>query len=277
MKIETFEDFPTLPTIYYKLVDALSNTSTTIRDLSNLISTDISLSIKLLKIVNSSLYGLNTKVNSIDNAIFHMGFRELKNIILSTKIIEVFSNMNSNSNLDLIEFWKHSIAVGTISRTLAQEFGQKNLDEYLLSGITHDIGKLLLFKILDNDYSIVFSVMNKEKMTLIEAENKVLGTNHQEIGLKLAEKWNLDKNILDVIRYHNEGLITTNYEQLVAIVHISNILAKLLEYGNSGNTIINQPNHLIWRRLDLTSFNKNKLLMKIKTDYNQAKEILILN
>ena len=276
-KIENFDDFPTLPTIYYKLVDALSNTSTTIKDLSNLVSTDIALSFKLLKIVNSSIYGLSTKVNSIDKAIFHLGLRELKNIILSTKIIEVFSDINSNSKFDLVEFWKHSIAVGTISRIIAQELGQKNLDEYLLSGITHDIGKLVLIKILGSEYNVVFILMEKENISLLEAEQKILGITHQEIGLKLAESWNLDKNILNVIRYHNDGLIGSNYDQLVGVVHISNILAKLLNLGHSGCDRISQPNQLLWRRLDITRFDKNIIYDRIETDYEQAKEILIIN
>lgn len=276
-KIENFDDFPTLPTIYYKLVDALSNTSTTIKDLSNLVSTDIALSFKLLKIVNSSIYGLSTKVNSIDKAIFHLGFRELKNIILSTKIIEVFSDINSNSKFDLVEFWKHSIAVGTISRIIAQELGQKNLDEYLLSGITHDIGKLVLIKILGSEYNVVFILMEKDNISLLAAEQKILGITHQEIGLKLAESWNLDKNILNVIRYHNDGLIGSNYDQLVGVVHISNILAKLLNLGHSGCDRISQPNQLLWRRLDITRFDKNIIYDRIETDYEQAKEILIIN
>lgn len=276
-KIEKFDDFPTLPTIYYKLVDALSNTSTTIKDISLLISTDIALSFKLLKIVNSSIYGLSSKVNSIDKAIFHLGFRELKNIILSTKIIEVFSDLNSNSKFDIVEFWKHSIAVGTISRIIAQELGQKNLDEYLLSGITHDIGKLALFKILGSEYNVVFMLMEKENISIIEAEQRVLGTTHQDIGMKLAESWNLDINILNVIRYHNDGLINSNYDQLVGVVHISNILAKILNYGNSGCVKIEQPNHLLWRRINLTDFDLVSFYNKIKTDYEQAKDILIIN
>ncbi len=276
-KIENFDDFPTLPTIYYKLVDALSNTSTTIKDLSNLVSTDIALSFKLLKIVNSSIYGLSTKVNSIDKAIFHLGFRELKNIILSTKIIEVFSDINSNSKFDLVEFWKHSIAVGAISRIIAQELGQKNLDEYLLSGITHDIGKLVLIKILGSEYNVVFIIMEKEGISLLEAEHKVLGITHQEIGLRVAESWNLDQNILDVIRYHNDGLVGSNYDQLVGVVHVANILAKLLRLGHSGCDKISQPNQLLWRRLDITKFDKNSFYDRIKTDYEQANEILIIN
>lgn len=276
-KIENFDDFPTLPTIYYKLVDALSNTSTTIKNLSNLVSTDIALSFKLLKIVNSSIYGLSTKVNSIDKAIFHLGFRELKNIILSTKIIEVFSDVNSNSKFDLVEFWKHSIAVGTISRIIAQDLGQKNLDEYLLSGITHDIGKLVLIKILGSEYNIVFHIMEKENISLIEAELKVLGTSHQEVGLKLAESWNLDQNILNVIRYHNDGLVGSNYDQLVGVVHISNILAKMLRLGHSGCDFISQPSPLLWRRLEISNFDKESFYDRIKTDYEQANEILIIN
>lgn len=275
-KIQNFDDFPTLPTIYYKLVDALSNTSTTIKDLSNLISTDIALSVKLLKIVNSSIYGLSTKVSSIDKAIFHLGFRELKNIILSTKIIEVFSQIDANTRFDIVEFWKHSIGVGAISRVIGQKLGQKNLDEYLLAGITHDIGKLVLYKILGNEYNVVFILMSKENISLLEAEKRVLGITHQEIGLRLAENWNLDGNIKNVIRFHNDGLMDNSYDQLVAVVNVANSLAKVLEYGDSGCKNYSKPNPLIWRRLNITDFDKVEFYNQISTDYNQAKEILIL-
>ena len=119
--------------------------------------------------------------------------------------------------------------------------------------------------------------MEKETISLFEAEQKILGITHQEIGLKLAESWNLDKNILNVIRYHNDGLIGSNYDQLVGVVHISNILAKLLNLGHSGCDRISQPNQLLWRRLDITRFDKNIIYDRIETDYEQAKEILIIN
>jgi HD-like signal output (HDOD) protein len=275
-KIENVEEFPTLPTIYYKLVEALSDTSTTIKDVSNLVSTDIVLSIKLLKIVNSSIYSLNTKINSIDKAIFHLGFRELKNIILSTKIVEAFSDLYSTSKFDLVEFWKHSIAVGVISRIIANELRQKNLDEYFLSGITHDIGKLLIYKIVGSHYNKVFTLMEIERISLLEAEKKIYGFNHQEVGMRLAENWKLDTNIINVIGYHSEGLVGSNYNQLLGVIHISNILAKLMKFGNSGCNIIKQPNHLLWRRIDILNLDKASFVSKIKTDYEQAKEILII-
>lgn len=276
-KVENFDNFPTLPTIYYKLVDALSDNSTTIKDLSKLISTDISLSIKILRIVNSSIYGLSTKISSIDKAIFHIGFRELKNIILSTKIIEAFSDLYSTSKFDLVDFWKHSIAVGVISRIIAKNLGQKNLDEYLLSGITHDIGKLVIYKLVGSHYNSAILLAEEDNITLLDAETKIYGINHQEIGMRLAEKWNLDQNIINVIAYHSNGLVESKYNQLLGVVHISNILSKLLELGNSGCNIIAQPNHLLWRRINISNFNKFDFLNQIKIDYGQAKEILIID
>lgn len=275
-KIEQFEDFPTLPTVYYKLVDALSDNSTTIKKISDIISTDIALSFKLLKIVNSSIYGLSTKVRTIDKAIFHMGFRELKNIILTSTVIDVFSNLRTSSKLDLVTFWKHSIAVGVISRALAKLDGKKNLDEYLLSGIAHDIGKLIFFQILGNQYDAAFIYAEKNSCDLATAESEVFGINHMEIGYKVANNWNLDKNITNSIMYHKEGFVNSRTNHLVTSIHIANTLAKGLDWGISGNNTIDQPNSKIWLKFSLTELNVKDFYSEIKEDYQQACEILIV-
>ncbi len=275
-KIEQFEDFPTLPTVYYKLVDALSDNSTTIKKISDIISTDIALSFKLLKIVNSSIYGLSTKVRTIDKAIFHMGFRELKNIILTSTVIDVFSNLKTSSNLDLVTFWRHSIAVGVISRALAKLDGKKNLDEYLLSGIAHDIGKLIFFQILGNQYDAAFIFAKRNNCDLATAEEEVFGINHMEIGYKVANNWNLDKNIANSIKYHSEGLVDSRTNHLVTSIHIANILAKGLDWGISGNNIIEKPNSKIWLKKSLSNLDVKDFYRDINEDYQQACEILIV-
>lgn len=275
-KIENFEDFPTLPTVYYKLVDALSDNSTTIKKISDIISTDIALSFKLLKIVNSSIYGLSTKVRTIDKAIFHMGFRELKNIILTSTVIDVFSNLKTSSNLDLVTFWKHSIAVGVISRALAKLDGKKNLDEYLLSGIAHDIGKLFFFQILGDQYDSAFIYAERNNCDLATAESEIFEINHMEIGYKVANNWNLDKNITNSIRYHNEGLVNSRTNHLVASIHIANILAKGLDWGSSGNKVIEKPNKKIWLNNSLSDIDVKEFYIEINEDYQQACEILIV-
>ena len=275
-KIENFDDFPTLPTVYYKLVDALSDNTTTIRNISEIISTDIALSFKLLKIVNSSIYGLSTKVKTVEKAIFHLGFRELKNIILTSTVIDVFSDLKSSSSLDLVAFWKHSIAVGVISRALASLHGKKNLDEYLLAGISHDIGKLVLYKILGNQYEAAFILAKRNSIDLADAESKVFDINHLEIGYKIARNWNLDDNITNSIRYHRNGLIDSKLSHIVSTIHIANILTKGFEWGKSGNDIIDKPNSKIWLKYSLSDIHINDFYNQVKEDYLQACEILIV-
>ena len=275
-QIENFDDFPTLPTVYYKLVDALSDNTTTIRKISEIISTDIALSFKLLKIVNSSIYGLSTKVKTVEKAIFHMGFRELKNIILTSTVIDVFSDLKSSSSLDLVAFWKHSIAVGVVSRALANLHGKKNLDEYLLAGISHDIGKLVLYKILGNQYEAAFIFAKRNNIDLADAESKVFGINHLEIGYKIAKDWNLDDNIANSIKYHRKGLINSKLSHIVSTIHVANILTKGFEWGKSGNDTIEKPNNKIWLKYSLKEIEIKDFYNEVKEDYDQACEILIV-
>lgn len=275
-KIKSFSDFPTLPTIYNQILESLSSNDTTIRDISKLVSNDISLSLKILRIVNSSIYGLSIKINTVDKAIFHMGFRELKNIILTMQVIDIFSDLKNDDSFDIVAFWRHSIGVAVISRIIAQKIGQKNLDEFFLGGMIHDIGKLVIYQIIGKDYSKILNESVKKEVSLESLEEKQLKISHQEIGAKVLSNWDLDRKFINIARFHNSGITNDGFELTNAVVHISNLIAKLFEMGNSYNYSFNQINQEIWNHIDIKHFDKQNLLDVIRKAYNESLEILLI-
>lgn len=275
--IKQINDFPTLPTIYNHLLSTISNPRSSVTDVANIISQDISMSTKILKTVNSSVFSLVSKVETISDAVFHLGFNEVKNLVLSLSVINIFKNVSSIENFSIIDIWKHSLGVAVTTRNLGNIIGVKNLENYFLAGLIHDIGKLFFLKVIPNDYSKVIKMVIENGITIEEGEEKVLSINHREIGAKLSEKWQLPNSITNSIKYHDTGFIDGTANLQTACVHLANIISRTLELGFPGDSFVHKPNELIWDVIKLNPSQMKSIIPKINIDFKQSLSILMSN
>jgi HD-like signal output (HDOD) protein len=271
------DDFPTLPTIYSQLMEAMSSSRSTIDNIAAIIEKDQASSIKILKTVNSSIYGLNKKVDSIKEAIFYIGFQEVKNLVFSLSMINLFKSNKKLSFFNIVEYWKHSIAVGVITRLLGKITGEKKLDNYFISGIIHDIGKLYFVYFRQEDYIVVVENMIGMEDLITNAEQRFMGTDHCEVGWEIAKKWDLPESISKPILYHYSGLVNGEYDKLVACVHLADILARALNLGNPGDLLVQKPNPTIWEYLKISPKDILSLDEPINETYNDSISILLNN
>ncbi len=275
--LKKIKDFPTLPTIYNALMDLLANPNTTVNDLSSLISKDQSSASKLLKAVNSPIYGFYGRITSINQAISFLGFEEVKNLITALSIIDIFSKDISDTLFNPVDFWKHSIAVGIITRLIGFYTKAPDIESYFLSGILHDLGKLFFIKVIPKEYSKVIQYSMENKKYILDSEMRILGLTHTVVGELLAEKWNLPKQIKNAIRYHNTGFVNGSFNHLVSSVHIANIAANAFGLGNKWEYIIPTPNINVWNYLNLDKNFFKDNIKKILNDFEESVILLLKN
>lgn len=270
-------DFPTLPTVYSALMDLLTNVNTKVSDVADLISKDQATVMKVLRTANSSFYGLSVKVKNISQAITLLGFNEIKNIVISLTFINLFNNTILNRLLNPVDFWKHSIGVGIISRRLAIALGKSNTENFFLGGLLHDIGKLFFYIYATTDYSKTLQNAKTYSLPIQEAEKRYLGYTHTEVGKMIGEKWNLPEDIINAISLHDVGMTATRFDEQTACIHLANISAKILQFGDSGNSTIDKPNPNIWKQLNLPPNTFMNNMIPIINDYNSSIKLFLLN
>jgi HD-like signal output (HDOD) protein len=274
--INKVDSFPTLPTIYTSLLEATSNPRSTVQDVANILMQDQSSVSKLLKVINSPLYGLSSKITSISQAIMLLGFTEVKNVILALSIVDLFSSTNKDLAVNMVEMWKHSIAVGVISRILGVNLKVGIVENYFVAGLIHDIGKLFFITTFKENYVQVVQKAREDNASLYDYEQKVFGMNHDTVGELLANKWDLPECLTVAIKYHHSGA-DGKLDALASCVHLANIMAKCMNLGESFETTINQPNFEIWNTLNFSNGVLTSLYDQITEAFNQSASILILN
>jgi len=275
--ISKIDEFPTLPSIYIKLNEVISDTNSNAEDVAKVISQDQASVSKILKVVNSPIYGFKRDIKTISQSVVMLGFSEIKNLVLTLSILESFKEIENFKLLKPIELWKFSIATGIIAKIIAVSKGNKELERIFILGILHGIGKLLFMEMLPELYEKVITYSFENQISTRETEIKIIGMHNSTAGRLLADRWHLPTEIKDIIKYHIIGDIDGKYDENVAIIHVSTIVADMLKLGNSGEFKDRYLNVSSFNKLNLENNFFTKNLGRILTEYNEIVSLMLYN
>ncbi len=274
--LKTIDKMPPLNPTYAKVIEISNRPNVTAPELNKIISLDPVLTAKVLRLINSAYYGLNTKINTLVRAIIMLGVNTVKNLAISTAILssidskDAFINYNKN-------FWEHSIGVGIISKLISQkrDVDPQLLESYFVCGLLHDLGKIPLYKSFKDDYIDIFRYVDENKEALFVAEKKVLGVNHSEVGDLIAEAWNLNNEIRDSIAFHHSP---ENYEEkykdYVYTVSLANYYTHILDIGYSGDKYPKKPDDKIGAYLGINDSILDEIEPIVENELKKAKVFL---
>jgi putative nucleotidyltransferase with HDIG domain len=226
-------NLPTLPTIVAKMIELVDNPKTQTKTLAKLISNDQSLTARILKMANSSYYGLSREISTVDTAIVVMGYNAVKEMGLSLSVFDPFKNMGSLNRFDIQKYWEHSVGVGTTAKAISRKYLPSDSAEMFVAGLLHDIGKMILIQYMPQDFYSVLDFMEENNIPFFEAEKEILGITHGEIGYMIAERWNLPEKIGNIIRFHHSPIDAP--EEFAAQTAIIDTADALCHYSNVGN------------------------------------------
>jgi HD-like signal output (HDOD) protein/signal transduction histidine kinase len=224
--IQKSGNLPTLPAILLKLLEACDNDDTPLSDIADLINKDPVLSFKVLQLVNSAYYGFRYSFKGIEQAVVYLGSNTIKNIAVTMSVHQVFEQkrFKNINQFDCNVFWYQSLLCATLAKRIALKVGFTSFDEAYLSGLLHDIGRLILLSTFPKEHETILTKTESQTNTLW-AETQLLGVTHCETGSWLIRKWRLSSMMADAVQYHHEPLekITEAFP-LVKIIYISNLL-----------------------------------------------------
>ncbi len=201
VKYET--ELVSFPDIYVQIQEVLNDVNSSAEDIAKVVSRDIGLSAKLLKLINSPFYSLSQKVDSISRAVSLLGSNEVSSLALGVSTIDFFENIPPEL-MDMKTFWKHSLRCAVYSRMLASRMQGVEEDKFFTAGLLHDVGRLILFKNMPYASVQVLLFARGNMLPLVEAESAVLGYDHTDVGALLLEEWSFPGPLVEMIRKHHK-------------------------------------------------------------------------
>ena len=235
--IREISHIATLPEITLKIVELVESPKSTAQDLHKVISNDPALCSRILKVVNSSFYGLPGQIGSINRAIVMLGLNAVKNIAIAASLAKLFRGGDLTPNFSAKAIWRHSVSVAATAKMLADKLGLAFADEAFLAGLIHDIGLMVMMqydrnKLVEVLQQVAVDDSGAPAVNMLELEEHVFGATHEHFGAALCEKWKFPNNFRYVTGFHHRPMdLAPDSRTMTCVIYVADRL--VAELGNT--------------------------------------------
>ena len=235
--------------VLQEIEQALQSPQCNLSTIGDAIEKDPDLTARLLRLANSPFFGFASRLSTVSEAVSLLGIQQIQDMIVASSVLEQFKGVPDNLvNKD--SFWRHSLAVGITARLLAMERRLPKPDKFFVAGLLHDVGRLVLLSQSAEWAQAVFELYQREKMLLREAEKKILGYDHQQIGAELLQSWSYPPALVQAVAFHHAPNQSVSKLD-AAVVHIADHLVNAMGIGSSGEQFVPPLDDKAWAALGL--------------------------
>ncbi len=235
--------------VYKKVMSIAANPNSTVGELNQVIRTDPAIASAVLRLANSSYYGLSKRVESLHMALVVIGMQEAVRLASSVAVINTFPKVEMGKYFDYLSFWRHCSEVATLSETLAKRFGSEDSEEFYMGGLLHDIGKIFLASQFAEEFRACMKHSIDNNYPLYRSERLLTRTDHSRIGAFLAKGWKLSRRQMEVIRYHHELDKVPHEKFATHAVALANAIAEIPHPPHKPTRELAERIGKIWLRL----------------------------
>ncbi len=271
------KDVPALPQVVYHVLSLFGQTETSTAQIAKIISLDPGLTARVLRMVNSSAYGFQRQITSIQHAIALLGFDAVRGLVLSASICKLFQAFTPHSatpsaqkqgvtvhhnavplpvhGLDVHHFWQHSLLVALLAKKIAHLYTLPNEEEIFSAAIIHDIGYLIMHHYTPElDINLARNLhqahITYDTEEALQAESRLLGFNHAELGRELAMKWKLPQIMADVMTFHHAPQQVSEDNTAVYCIALADYITSFHPQDSHSISLKSQQCHQLFKHLN---------------------------
>jgi HD-like signal output (HDOD) protein len=255
--LEKESEFLTLPNTVHKLLVLIDAPDVRINDLVRMVSCDIVLTVKLLRLVNSPYYGLSAKIDSVTQAIDIVGMQELRDLVIATKVAERFNRL-PESLLSMRTFWDNALVGATLAQAIAHNAGYQT-DNLFAPALLRNIGALVMLWRMPEAMGAALMQASQQRREILEVEEERFGYTHAEVGAHLMDAWNLPDRFAMIARYQQQFYDAPAYRRDIAVVHLAATLAQRYRPWINYHSLSSMPDMAAYELIPLSSVSLQQL------------------
>ncbi|MES2298932.1 MAG: HDOD domain-containing protein [Pseudomonadota bacterium] len=270
--VKALDDLPSLPAVVMELLNCIDEEDLDMGVLAKKVSHDQALTAKTLRLANSSLYGLQVKVTTIQQAISFLGFQSTRKLVMTAAVTGAFP-AGRCPGFDDKAFWRASMGTAVCAKVLAR-YLRFNQDYAFTAGLLHDIGQLVLVSSFPEQYGAALAWQAEHDVSIIEAERAVLGVDHVAAGAALAEHWNFSDTMRLAIAGHHEPE-APGAGFLAAIVHVADAIVHALDLPQLERDAVPTVSAVAWTAMGLNEENYMHVFRETELQFEEIALILL--
>ena len=264
--IDKVKHLPPAPRVLPQLMQLLSSDDTDATRVVQLIQYDPGLAANVLRASNTTAFAASRRVADLGEAIFRLGFNTVFQLVVAVSAARSLRPAQKGYGMGEGDLWQHSVTSGVAARLLGRMTGH---DENIAftAGLLHDLGKVILSQVLEDTSFDLIRSLEKDGCSLLEAEKRVLGFHHAELGSRLLERWNFPTSVSVAVRFHHMPAAAEPHHRLASIVYLANFIAYTLGHGYGHNAFAFRSQNAVFSILGLDPKQIDKLVVLTRDEF----------
>jgi HD-like signal output (HDOD) protein len=228
--IHNLGDLPPLPQVAARALRISADSDTSSRELQELIRLDQALSVQLLRIANSAMFGRMREVSTLTEAVLTLGFATTRSVVIASSVKKLLARGPAGPKERIL--WEHALVTATAGSAFGRSLRLPRAEEIFLAGLIHDIGKSVLALKFPEPYLALLRRLDDQGGDGIDLELDAFGFDHAMVGEALVRSWSLWDGLAAVVRWHHDPLqAPAEYRRTTALVALGNQVAIDLQIG----------------------------------------------
>ncbi len=239
--VSKIDKLPQIPEAALRLARLLDDPDANAEEMAEIIRLDPDMTTQVLRLCNSAAYGLTRQISTVKEAVAILGLKTLKSLVYVIISKMALDKPVKGYGLEKGELWYNSLACAVYSKNLAQNLGGVDPELAFTAALLRDIGKIVLGEYVGPSYKNIEEMAIRSQIPFDEAEFRVIGISHSEVGKHIAQKWNLPEDLITVIEFKNKpsnfatsplaSMGKPGLYKLVTIVHLADAFVKMIGSG----------------------------------------------
>lgn len=233
-----------MPQTARKVMEMMSNESTTADQLASVIEKDANITTRILKISNSAFYGLRSKVTTVQHAIMVLGYKSVRSLVVASSSQAMHKRFGITEQM----MWDQSVGTAICGRMMSEGLPKEVSELAFVGGLLHNVGKAIMNNECPKEYTEVMKLVYNDGMDSPDAEQEVFNYSYPEVGFRITEDWGLPPSIGKIIRFHRLSKIDeakrnevlqedSDLQQALACVEVGCEMCRVLGIGYKGKQL----------------------------------------
>jgi len=220
-----------IPAVANQLLAVVDNPDSSMEDIANVIQYDPAMTASVLKTCNAAYFGLKNPAESIKDAVNILGTDQVIELVLLKSGAKALSGKQKGYGLESGDMWRYSVSSAVIAKQIASSFSLNNKNTIFTSALIKDIGKVILESRVSGSFTEIKNLVEKNGFSFIEAEKRILGIDHAELGAMIAKSWKFSPRMIKIIRYHHLPDETMIKDKDIATVYLADCICMMMGQG----------------------------------------------
>lgn len=245
------EALASLPTVYQRIREQLDSPDGSVIEVARLVSADPALTVRLLRLVNSALYGYGGQVDTVNRAVQILGLQQVHDLVLAMSVSAVFSGIQPE-RMEMGRFWRGSVMCALAARTIAQGCGLPSAERLFVIGLLADLGHLVMYQTVPALAAEAQNSADRGEEALHMAEQRIVGCDYAEVGATLMDHWRLPPLFAEVVGAQIVPRLGGDHSFDAAILHVASALVQADRRGEASSAAAERIAPSVWSQLNMS-------------------------